>query len=226
MGGADEILGIAGQNGVFELRAFSLRRSHERSALPLLCPLIVGDEHLFLATDHPGFHRAYWGIHLRGRDVVQLGEKYFDSLWGIAPYILRDPTGPRPKVIAKLRRRIAVVPSRDRAAAVASPTTRRATHSEDFTFVNWFGESYRFDDGQQAKAVGLLWAEWEKGGLGLSEKTIGERIGSGANNYRLVHTFRKTADRNASMHPAWGGMIQGSRGTYRLITPNSRQNNS
>jgi hypothetical protein len=87
-----------------------------------------------------------------------------------------------------------------------------ATHSTDFTTVKWFGTAYTFDDGLQAKAVGELWGEFEKGEHGLSEKTIGERIGSSANNYRLANTFR--------YHPAWGTMIVKVRqGIYRLQKP-------
>ena len=87
-----------------------------------------------------------------------------------------------------------------------------ATHSEDFTTVDWFGTRYLFGDGLQAKAVGCLWAEHEKGEHGLSEKTIGEKIGSEASNYRLVSTFRK--------HPAWNTMIvKVQQGIYRLKKP-------
>lgn len=102
------------------------------------------------------------------------------------------------------------------------------THSADFTDVNWFGTQYHFDDGQQAKAVGALWSEFEKGELGLSEKTIGEIIGSESDNFRLMLVFRSRAkckskrEKQAkfSMHPAWGKMIQKvSAGCYRLIKP-------
>ncbi len=54
--------------------------------------------------------------------------------------------------------------------------------------------------------MALLWAEWEKdpqAGLGLREKSIGEKIGSSNENYRLAHTFRHKGRR----HPAWGTMI-------------------
>lgn len=104
-------------------------------------------------------------------------------------------------------------------------------HSEDFTSVNWFGSKYTFDAGQQAKAVGLLWAEFEKGEHGLAERTIGEQIGSNSNNYRLAHTFRIKNKRKGRgqpgflPHPAWGAMIQkAGSGVYRLARPESRQN--
>jgi len=83
------------------------------------------------------------------------------------------------------------------------------SHSSDFTTVTWYDTLYIFDDGLQAKAVALLWTEYDKGEMGLSEKTIGEKIGSSAANYRLDSTFRN--------HPAWGTMIVKVRqGVYRL----------
>jgi len=93
-----------------------------------------------------------------------------------------------------------------------------ATHSSDFTFVNWFGVPYYFTLGNQSHAVEALWAEWEKGELGLHERTIGQQIGSSAENFRLVHVFRG--------HPAWGQMIRdaGPRGCYRLVPPESTKN--
>jgi hypothetical protein len=94
-----------------------------------------------------------------------------------------------------------------------SPSTaRKVSHSEDFTTVSWFGTRYTFDDGLQAKAIACLWTEYEKGEHGLSEKGIGESIGSNASNYRLSSTFRG--------HPSWGTMIVKVRqGIYCLKTP-------
>ena len=53
-----------------------------------------------------------------------------------------------------------------------------AWHNADFTEVNWFGNRYTFDIGNQAKSVRLLWREWERHRAGLHEQTIGEKIGS------------------------------------------------
>ncbi len=95
---------------------------------------------------------------------------------------------------------------------------RSATmHSADFTSINWFGRRYEFNK-TQAKCIELLWAEWEKGGLGLSEKTIRGEIGSENDNYRLVHTFRI---KSGGQHPAWGTMIRtAGQGIFRLCAPN------
>jgi len=38
------------------------------------------------------------------------------------------------------------------------------------------------------------------------EKSIGEAIGSEADNFRLTHVFRQK-DKKIKMHPAWGTMI-------------------
>ena len=91
-------------------------------------------------------------------------------------------------------------------------------HSEDFTSIIWFGIRYEFNK-TQAECVKLLWAEWEKGGLGLSEKTIGDKIGSANNRYRLAHTFRP---KEGGSHPTWRTMIQSVRkGIFALRAPGS-----
>ena len=88
----------------------------------------------------------------------------------------------------------------------------QTNHSADFTAVKWKGIKYEFSKAQ-ATAVEMLWQEWEKGGLSLSEKTIGERIGTSNDNYRLTHTFRV----GRKMHPAWKTMIVSSgQGKFRL----------
>jgi hypothetical protein len=85
-------------------------------------------------------------------------------------------------------------------------------HSDDFSSVRWFGAEYCFTP-TQAKAVALLWAEWERGGLGLKQQTIGEMIDSSSNRFELRTLFRN--------HPAWGQMIHPAerRGVYRLGPP-------
>jgi hypothetical protein len=83
-------------------------------------------------------------------------------------------------------------------------------HSADFTSVEWFGEVFQFSAGHQAKAVGILWREWQKG-FSVSQATICEEIESNAERYSLSQTFRK--------HPAYKKMIQqvkGLRGFYTL----------
>jgi hypothetical protein len=117
----------------------------------------------------------------------------------------------RADLLALAAARNAVEADSNRREAVI-PRQPSASHSEDFTTVDWFGTAYVFDDGLQAKAVECLWSEYEKGGHGLSEKSIGERIGSASSNYRLGSTFRN--------HPAWNSMIVKVRqGVYRLKRP-------
>ncbi len=105
----------------------------------------------------------------------------------------------------------------------AGEAGRRPTHNSDFTSINWFGEPYTFTPGQQAEAVAALWHEWDNGRHGLSERSIGELVGSGSDTFRLVHVFRikeKRRARKVSFHPAWGKMIQkiGPR-LYKLVGP-------
>lgn len=88
-------------------------------------------------------------------------------------------------------------------------------HSEDYSSVIWHGQRYTFNS-TQALCIKLLWIEWEKGGLGLREKTIGEKIESENDNYRLSHTFRN--------HKALGEMIYAvGDGGYRLGKPAKKQ---
>ncbi len=66
-------------------------------------------------------------------------------------------------------------------------------HNKDFTSVVWYGTEYIFNK-TQGLCIKCLWRNKY-----LSEKTIGEDIGSSSDNYRLIHTFRE--------HPAWMEMI-------------------
>ncbi len=91
-------------------------------------------------------------------------------------------------------------PLQDKQLAIKNKT---CWHSEDFLSVIWYGKEYDFNK-TQAQCVSLLWNNGR-----LSEKTIGEKIGSVSDNYRLVHTFRK--------HPAWDKMIvSDGKGIYKL----------
>jgi len=91
--------------------------------------------------------------------------------------------------------------------------TPGTTRSEDFSTVLWRGERFVFT-ATQARCVAALWPEWEKGGLGLREDTIGERVGSDARPFRLDKTFQS---RDGVRHPAWDRMIvQVAKGVYAL----------
>jgi predicted ATPase len=82
-------------------------------------------------------------------------------------------------------------------------------HSPDFTSVRWHGENYIFNLGQESHVIRVLWAEWERGNLGMHESTIGEQIGSDNRRFRLVHVFRH--------NPSWKSIIESlGRGRYRL----------
>jgi hypothetical protein len=96
-----------------------------------------------------------------------------------------------------------------RAAELASGL---CSHSEDFRTAVWYGEKLDFA-GRQAKAIEALWAEWEKGDLGLSQQTIAFVIDSASERFQLRDIFRR--------HRAWGRMIHpaGGKGIFRLGPP-------
>jgi len=89
-------------------------------------------------------------------------------------------------------------------------TAATPTHSDDFTSVNWFGTPYTFAKGLQAEAVRVLWEARDNGTPRLSEKTIGDKIGSANDQFRLEHVFKPTnkRTRKREAHPAWGTMIK------------------
>ena len=94
-------------------------------------------------------------------------------------------------------------------------TTDKSTddnwHNNDFTEVLWNGKKYKFNTPQQTLAVEYLWANKR-----AREKSIGEAIGSEADNFRLIHIFRQKR-KKAKMHPAWGKMIiPDGKGVYAL----------
>ncbi len=93
------LLKKAGRRGVFDLRAIV----PTQSTLPLICPLVLGDSDLFLATDHPGYHRAFSGIHLKGTRFADWGSQYFASLWNGAPFHLRTGTRDNARELRRLK---------------------------------------------------------------------------------------------------------------------------
>ena len=115
------------------------------------------------------------------------------------------------------------IESEEPASKAESETECKATHSEDFTSVVWFGTRYPFSKGNQARAVRLLWKAWESDGHSLMQETIGEAIESSADRFELAKTFRaRKLGGGYKPHPAWGTMIQqDSKGSYRLVPPES-----
>jgi len=84
-------------------------------------------------------------------------------------------------------------------------------HNEDFTEVLWNGQKYTFNK-TQALVVEYLWNN-RRG----SEKTIGEKLESDNQNYRLRHTFREKKKGKTKMHPAFDKMIvSDGKGIYAL----------
>jgi len=106
-------------------------------------------------------------------------------------------------------------------SAQDDPGQAGTSHSPDFTSVLWFGKKYLFAKGQQAEAVRVLWGAWKAGGHTLSELTIGGRIGSTNDHFRLIHVF---TDRSGRRHPAWNSMItRVNKGVYCLAEPAAKR---
>ena len=102
--------------------------------------------------------------------------------------------------------------------ARANEVLLRTSHSPDFTSVVWFGTPFKFAKGQQAESIKLLWEAWEVGEHSLSQATIGDRICSESDKFRLAHVFRDR--KTGGYHPAWKTMIQpAGKGCFRLVEP-------
>jgi hypothetical protein len=99
------------------------------------------------------------------------------------------------------------------------PSRRRckATHSVDFTEVNWHGKRYLFTR-TQARAVEILWRAWETGNAAVSGKHIVTTLDLGASR-----TFTSVFRGSNGRHDAWGTLIipvKGIKGAYCLNDPN------
>lgn len=88
---------------------------------------------------------------------------------------------------------------------LATAGAAKAIHADDFSSVNWLGQQHTFTK-SQASAVRMLWEAWERGLAGVRQTAIGGAVGSAANTYRLVHTFRN--HKTGKYHAAWGTMIR------------------
>lgn len=93
-------------------------------------------------------------------------------------------------------------------------TKPKAVHSEDYTFVNWFGTKYTFAIGVQSQVVEVLWKEWKATGLGLHQQTIRNRVDAENDNFKMTNAFRN--------HSAMGKMIKmRGDGRYQLCEPDA-----
>ena len=75
----------------------------EPGSLPMFSPLIVGNQHVFLALDDERLFRAKSAVYLHGREEARWAMAYFDELWNRTPWQLRDRVGPRDDEIAELQ---------------------------------------------------------------------------------------------------------------------------
>ncbi|MDB4671579.1 hypothetical protein OAF34_05530 [Pirellulaceae bacterium] len=75
--------------------------------------------------------------------------------------------------------------------------------SSDFSVVVWQGQQHFFNR-TQAQVVELLYHESKKGTVGLHQDSIGQKLQSCNNRFRLFHVFR---NKNGKMHSLWNVMI-------------------
>ena len=76
---------------------------------------------------------------------------------------------------------------------VRDSTAREPRVADDFTWMDVNGVRYTFGLGRQADSIRVLYQAWIDGGrrdgTGMSEKLIGERIGSSAGRFRIDRAF-------------------------------------
>ncbi len=115
---------------------------------------------------------------------------------------------------------------RDSFNAIAAPvmTEKQPAHAKnkpytcnaDFTTINWFGEKYQFALGMQSSVVKVLIEELESSGSGLHQSTIGNRVDSSRESFRVDAVFRG--------HPAYRAMIVPlGDGKYGLAVPEGKK---
>lgn len=57
-------------------------------------PLVVGDQHTYLALDDPRYYRAGSGMYIEGKEAASLAAEYFNRLWDDPrAYFIRRATG-------------------------------------------------------------------------------------------------------------------------------------
>jgi hypothetical protein len=93
-----------------------------------------------------------------------------------------------------------------------APSVPKASYSDDFRSVSWFGTNYFFTP-LQAAVVRVLWANWERKTPDISEHCALESADSAGTRLRDVFDKGK--------HPAWGTMVVpgNTKGVWRLKEP-------
>lgn len=78
------------------------------------------------------------------------------------------------------------------------------SHNEDFSCVNWNGESFTFNE-PQAIVVATLWKAWERGTVWVSRTTLLDEIASSrsVDSERIRDIFKS----GGKVHKAWNKMI-------------------
>jgi len=73
-------------------------------SVPLMSPLIIGDEDAFLAFSDPSVYRVRAGVHIHGKESVKMLIAYFDEIWlSSEPIEIRSPIRMIPENIVQVR---------------------------------------------------------------------------------------------------------------------------
>lgn len=116
------------------------------------------------------------------------------------PAIWRPGSGPFPDIGEQLRRQQAELVHEYQPLHFQPPLDLRArrtrdpvTVADDYSWIVVRGKRYSFRTGTHAKVIRVLHEAWQasggRDGSGLSEKAIGEKVGSSADRFRLQKAF-------------------------------------
>lgn len=82
---------------------FQVRAVTETSLTSVLLVLIVGSADVFIGRDDNRHHAAQSGIHVYGEEAARWALSYFEELWNVAPYRLREVAGTSQDGLNRLR---------------------------------------------------------------------------------------------------------------------------
>lgn len=107
-------------------RRYEVRAYVAVGSMPVLLPLIIGDEELFVGIDARDVYRIESAIRITGPEVVAWAIGYYDAVWDDAPFRLRRPAGLVAEDEAKIRAEIRRLnPSSASPTAAARSRTRQ-----------------------------------------------------------------------------------------------------
>jgi len=94
-------------NNCTNAEGFEVKTFFNKNYLPMFSPLVIGNEDVFLAREHPVFSRVNDAIHLHGKEYVKMATEYYESLWSDSEIIvIRSATGINEDNIENLRTKL------------------------------------------------------------------------------------------------------------------------